>query len=236
MWTRDEENKAAQQLLGAANVLFGGCEPDAPKARREQLRRLMVVDSAAAQVYSAVRERFLQEYAGSVRAVAAALVPETSSVFADLVSHGNEALVDAVDSWRPRQHVRFFSFAYVVIRLRMLQRLRSAARLGQQLVPHSFVRGGLDPSAWASELRLQGAPQLQEPSFEESLVAAETAQARLEWLTRALRRLSSRQRIVVDLLYRQLRTPEEAAEALGVSHQAISALRARALRTLREAP
>ena len=235
MWTRDEENRAAQRLLGAANELFGGREPDAPKARREQLRRLLVADSAPAQVYSAVRERFLQEYAGSVRAVAAALAPETSSVFADLVSHGNEALLDAIDSWRPRQHVRFFSFAYVVIRLRMLQRLRSAARLGQQLVPHSFVQEELKPSAWEAQLENQGVP-MQEPSFEESLVAAETAQTRLEWLTRALRRLSSRQRIVVDLLYRQLRTPEEAAQALGVSHQAISALRARALRTLREAP
>jgi RNA polymerase sigma factor (sigma-70 family) len=218
LWTRDEENSAARLLQEAAATLFAGSEPDSPKARRERLRVLLASPSAAATTYTEQREVFLQQHMGAVRKIAAALSAETSSLFDELLSHGADALVDAVDSWRPRQGVRFFSFAYVVIRSRMLQRLRSHRSTARRELP-------FDDSA--------------APSPEDLVVEAEAAEherERIEWLRTNLRRLSTRQRIVVDMLYRQLRTMEQAAEVLGVSQQAISALKTRALRTLREAP
>lgn len=214
-----EEAAAVRLLQAAASALLGDTpEPTSPTARRALLRRRIAEGHPHAPAYERLRGAMVAQFTPLVHSIAVSLADETSAIFAELVSDGLSALVDAVDSWRPRQGVRFMSFCYPVVRHSMLSRLRVAARSRRlaQALEHST-----------------GEAATPEQLLELADAQAEEAE-RLAWLRAQVRRLSARQRQVVRMLYDERRTPLEVAARLQITQQAVSQLHGRAIRTLKE--
>lgn len=209
IWTVGEERAATAALTAATTTLLDGLvEPARPKDRVALLRGLVARGGPSALAYVHARTAFAQPYLPLVGSLAAGLGGD-----AELFSEGQAALLDALDRWRPRPGLRFVSYAYPVIRCRMVTLLRRRARALVVEAEVSAQDDAVDP--------------------ERALVEAETLERRMELLGPNLRRLTMLQRRVLRLLYGEQCSQGEAAAALGVSHQAVAATHQRALARLR---
>jgi len=176
---------------------------DAGKSRRpreDELWRHLTVEN---------RARIIEQYQPLVYHVYGKLTYKPDEEQVDLISEGTLGLIEAVDAFDPERGVSFMTFAYLRIKGKMLDYLRRrTCRLRREEL------AAFDQFNRTFSLGMESA--------EKTLDAITLARSLLPHLTAGERR-------IIELLYFEGLTQEEAARRLQCSRPNISILRKRAL-------
>lgn len=166
------------------------------------------------------RRRLVEAYQPLVLKAAFRLATD-ENLCAELIQEGTVGLIEAVEGFSPGREVRFSTYAQYRIRGRMLDFLRRNRRSSAE---------ALELAQWEEEVgEYLGLVRDERVDVEEE-VARRAVGAILH---EALERLTDKERLIIQGLYLQDRTPQEVAVGLGISPSYLYKTQKKALRRLR---
>lgn len=166
------------------------------------------------------RRRLLEAYQPLVLKIALRLATD-EALCAELIQEGTLGLIEAVEGFEPHREVRFSTYAHHRIRGRMLDFLRRNYRSASL---------ALELGHWEEEMD----DLLNLVRDESADVETEVSRRAVrDLLSRAMERLSARERQIIEGVYLREQTPQEVAVELGISASYLYKTQKRALRRLR---
>ena len=166
------------------------------------------------------RKCLVESYQPLVLKIALRLAAD-EGLCAELIQEGTLGLIEAVEGFVPQREIRFSTYAQYRIKGRMLDFLRRNSRSVSQALDLAYWEGEIDEF-----LNL----------VKDDLANVEDEADRhimRDVLSRALERLTTRERQIVEGVYLHDRTPQEVAATLGISASYLYKTQKRALRRLR---
>ena len=153
----------------------------------------------------------------------------TSIPMDDLISIGSIGLIKAVNSYKSGKNIKLATFASKCIENEILMFLRKSVRTKAEI----SLDEPLNTDADGNELQLTDVLGL----YEESVYDVTERSAMNECLHKALRKLKSRERMIVEMRFglndTEEKTQKEVAEMLGISQSYISRLEKKIMKKLK---